>query len=140
MCHATLQVQRSLAIKNGHSIIRDRVHQILPANSHTGFPMRFSLNFPPRPILNSRLQPWLRTILILAVFCALQTAEAQTTSDEKPAAANGKEKGFSLIAEGTRPLATVTFASADRFMDESRYIFDVAGSPEAFKIVENWLS
>lgn len=102
--------------------------------------MRFSLNSPPRPILNSRLQPWLRTILILAVFCALPTAEAQTTSDEKPAAANGKEKGFSLIAEGTRPLATVTFASADRFMDESRYIFDVAGSPEAFKIVENWLS
>ena len=79
-------------------------------------------------------------MLILAVICSLQTANGQTTSDEKSASAKSEEKGFSLIAEGTRPLATVTFASADRFVDEARYIFDVAGSPDSFKIVEDWLS
>ena len=51
-----------------------------------------------------------------------------------------KEEGITLIEEGTRPLATVTFASADRFIDEARYIFDAAGNPEAFKIVEDFLS
>lgn len=102
--------------------------------------MQFSLNSSPGSIADFRLQAGFGTMLILAVICSLQTANGQTTSDEKSASAKSEEKGFSLIAEGTRPLATVTFASADRFVDEARYIFDVAGSPDSFKIVEDWLS
>ncbi len=76
-----------------------------------------------------------RILLSLAVICFAPAVNGQTKSEEKKA-----EKGFTLIEEGTRPLATVTFASADRFVEEARYIFDAAGTPEAFKIVEDWLS
>ncbi len=60
-------------------------------------------------------------------------AQTDEKSDEK------EDKGFSLIEEGTRPLATVTFASANRFVDEARYVFDAAGSPDSFKLVEDLL-
>ena len=63
----------------------------------------------------------------------LQAQTSSKSSDEK-------SEDFALIKEGTRPLATVTFASADRFMDEAKYIFDAAESPEAFKVVEGFLS
>jgi len=78
-----------------------------------------------------------RILLSLAIagICLVPAVNGQTNSDEKK-----EEKGFTLIEEGTRPLATVTFASADRFVEEARYIFDVAGTPEAFKFVEDWLS
>jgi len=76
-----------------------------------------------------------RMLLSLAVICFAPAVNGQTKSEEKKA-----EKGFTLIEEGTRPLATVTFASADRFVEEARYIFDAAGTPEAFKLVEEWLS
>ena len=76
-----------------------------------------------------------RILLSLAVICFAPAVNGQTKSEEKKA-----EKGFTLIEEGTRPLATVTFASADRFVEEARYIFDAAGTPEAFKLVEDWLS
>ena len=102
--------------------------------------MRYSMNYCLQPFADSRLRPWLRTMLILMVIFSWGTANGQTTSDEKPASPKSEEKGFSLIAEGTRPLATVTFASADRFVDEARYIFDIAGTPDTFKIVEDWLS
>ena len=71
------------------------------------------------------------SLLISPVVAAPQAAKDK--SDEK-------EEGITLIEEGTRPLATVTFASADRFINEARYIFDAAGNPEAFKIVEDFLS
>ena len=73
--------------------------------------------------------------LAIAVICLAPAVNGQTKSEDKKA-----EKGFTLIEEGTRPLATVTFASADRFVEEARYIFDAAGTPEAFKLVEDWLS
>ncbi len=73
--------------------------------------------------------------LAIAVICLAPAVNGQTKSEDEKA-----EKGFTLIEEGTRPLATVTFASADRFVEEARYIFDAAGTPEAFKLVENWLS
>ena len=78
-----------------------------------------------------------RILLSLAIagICFSPVVNGQTKSDEKK-----EEKGFTLIEEGTRPLATVTFASADRFVEEARYIFDVAGTPDAFKFVEEWLS
>ena len=102
--------------------------------------MRFSFNSFPRHFTEISLQACLRMMLVLALICSMQTANGQTTSDEKSAPTEKDEKGFTLIAEGTRPLATVTFASADRFVDEARYIFDVAGTPDSFKIVEDWLS
>ena len=78
-----------------------------------------------------------RILLSLAIagICFAPAVNGQTESDEKK-----EEKGFTLIEEGTRPPATVTFASADRFVEEARYIFDAAGTPEAFKLVEDWLS
>ena len=71
----------------------------------------------------------------IAAICFAPAVNGQTESEEKK-----DEKGFTLIEEGTRPLATVTFASADRFVEEARYIFDAAGTPDAFKFVEDWLS
>lgn len=73
--------------------------------------------------------------LTIAGICFAPAVNGQTTSDEEK-----EDKGFTLIEEGTRPLATVTFASADRFVEEARYIFDAAGTPDAFKLVEDWLS
>ena len=84
-----------------------------------------------------------RILLSLSVaivgICAAPAVHGQTKSDEKKDEKK-EEKGFTLIEEGTRPLATVTFASADRFVEEARYIFDVAGTPDSFKVVEDWLS
>lgn len=83
---------------------------------------------------------WLRTMLILTLICSSRAVNGQSTTDEKPSSTKADDKGFSLIEEGTRPLATVTFANVDRFVDEARYIFDIAGAPDSFKIVEDWLS
>ncbi len=52
----------------------------------------------------------------------------------------GTESSGGLIREGRRPLASVTFAGVDRFVDEARYIFDVSGQTEAFRVVEEWLA
>ncbi|MBL8815472.1 MAG: hypothetical protein JNL58_05545 [Planctomyces sp.] len=62
---------------------------------------------------------------------------AQST-DEASEKKSGDEE-FSLIQEGTRPLATVTFASANRFVDEAKYIFEASGNPDSFKLVEELL-
>ena len=78
--------------------------------------------------------------LFAACCCVPSSVCGQTTTDKATTKNQDEEKGLTLIEEGTRPLATVTFASADRFVDEARYIFDAAGSPDAFKFVEDWLS
>lgn len=57
--------------------------------------------------------------------------------DNQPAA---DEKPLTLVAEGTRPLLTITFASADRFVSEAKYIFDAAGKPEGFEVFEKFVS
>ena len=102
--------------------------------------MHFSLNSDLRPFAGFRFRAFIKAMLVVVAICSMQNANGQTASDEKPTSPKNDEKGFSLIAEGTRPLATVTFASADRFVDEARYVFDVAGTPDSFKIVEDWLS
>ena len=78
--------------------------------------------------------------LFAACCCIPGSVSGQTTTDKASTKDQDDEKGLTLIEEGTRPLATVTFASANRFVDEARYIFDAAGSPDAFKFVEDWLS
>lgn len=71
--------------------------------------------------------------LACLIWAGTGFAQTDEKSDEK------EDKGFSLIEEGTRPLATVTFASANRFVDEARYVFDASGSPDSFKLVEDLL-
>lgn len=78
--------------------------------------------------------------LFAACCCVPSSVCGQTTTDKATTKDQDEEKGLTLIEEGTRPLATITFASANRFVDEARYIFDAAGSPDAFKFVEDWLS
>ena len=89
-----------------------------------------------QPLMSIHRRAWLPVLFVFVVSCTFSAASGQTTKDEKSA----KENGFSLIEEGTRPLATVTFASADRFINEAHYIFDAAGSPDSFKFVEAWLA
>lgn len=85
-----------------------------------------------RLLLTMGLSFSIATLLSSAALAAPQTADDEsTTSDEKP---------LTLVAEGTRPLLTITFSSADRIVDEAKYIFDAAGKPEAFKVFETFLS
>ena len=102
--------------------------------------MQFAWNIFTRPFTHYRLPSSISILLLLAMICSSGTANGQSSTNDQATPQKGEEKGFTLIAEGTRPLATVTFASADRFVDEARYIFDVAGTPDSFKIVEDWLS
>jgi hypothetical protein len=67
-----------------------------------------------------------------ALVAATAAGAAET---EKPA----DTEGLNLLKDGTRPLISVTFASADRFVDEARYIFEAAEMPDGFKVVEKWL-
>ena len=97
--------------------------------------MPFPSSFSPRLFASYCGRILLSLSFAIVAICAAPEVHGQTKSDEKKA-----EKGFTLIEEGTRPLATVTFASADRFVEEARYIFDAAGTPGAFKFVEDWLS
>jgi hypothetical protein len=93
------------------------------------------------------LQFSLKNLCVAAVswvaVATLSLIPATSLAQLNPGAGNSrpaKNEEFSLIKEGTRPLATVTFASANRFIDEARFIFDAAGHPESFKVVENLLS
>jgi hypothetical protein len=90
-----------------------------------------STHWMPRPL--HRMKPVVAMMAFAMLLTPYSTAAAQSSSDDE-------DEGITLFAEGTRPLATVTFASANRFVDEARYIFDVAGSPESFEIVEGWLA
>ena len=76
------------------------------------------------------------TLSILSVMSSAALAVPQSAdSDTK----SSEDKPLTLVAEGTRPLLTITFASADRIVDEAKYIFDAAGKPEAFKVFETFL-
>ena len=84
-----------------------------------------------RLLLSAGLSFLVVSLMNSAVFAAPQAAETNDkTKDDKP---------LTLVAEGTRPLLTITFASADRIVDEAKYIFDAAGKPEAFKVFETFL-
>jgi len=90
----------------------------------------------------SGLRKRILTVGVLA-FSALLPASpllAGQKDGEKNNSVTGDDKPLTLIAEGTRPLLTITFASADRFVEQAKYIFDAAGNPEAFEVVESFLS
>ena len=76
------------------------------------------------------------TLSILSLMNSAALAGPQVAdSDSK----STDDKPLTLVAEGTRPLLTITFASADRIVDEAKYIFDAADKPEAFKVFETFL-
>jgi hypothetical protein len=102
--------------------------------------MRLSLKSWPKRFANCFRFVSTFMLMAFAAACCTEAASGQSGSGTKASTEKSNDKGFTLIEEGTRPLATVTFASADRFVEEARYLFDVAGSPGAFKVVEDWLS
>jgi hypothetical protein len=59
------------------------------------------------------------------------------SAQEKPE--KSEDSGISLLKEGHRPLVTVTFSGADRFVEEAEYLFDAAGQPKAFGVAKGWL-
>lgn len=92
----------------------------------------------PRGLSLKTLPKFWIVALLCTVFSNSPFAAAQDSSDSPKSEKD--EKPLQLIAEGNRPLLTITFASADRFVEQSRYIFDAAGKPEAFKVVEGFLA
>ena len=56
--------------------------------------------------------------LAIVGICIAPEVHGQTKSDEGKDE-NKKEKGITLIEAGTRPLATLTFSRASRFVDEA---------------------
>ncbi len=87
-----------------------------------------------------RRQMFLSLLAIAAMACTTATAMCAPQADTKAGGDEPKEdKPITLVAEGKRPLLTITFASVNRFLDEARYIFDAAGKPETFKTVETFL-
>lgn len=71
-------------------------------------------------------------MLAAAIFFLPTPASAQSDSDESGSP-------LSLIQEGTRPLLTVTFSGADRFMGKARYIFEAAERPEIYANLEAFM-
>jgi hypothetical protein len=81
-----------------------------------------------------------RLLLLLSLVSGLAAPQAFAASQESNTTADSEDKPLTLIAEGTRPLLTVTFASADRFMSQAQYIFEAAEKPEMFAILEGFVS
>lgn len=78
-------------------------------------------------------------LLIVGVMVGSLT-DAARAQNNKSDSTESTDSGFSLIQEGNRPLLSLTFSSANRFVDESRFIFEAAGKPEAFVVIEDWLA
>lgn len=66
------------------------------------------------------------------LFCGLPFSVVQAQSDEP-------SSPLQLIQEGKRPLFTITFSGADRFMAKSKYIFEASEHSEVFGIIENFM-
>lgn len=76
-----------------------------------------------------------RVVIVLAILTTCRSVPAVPQAAEQ----NADEKPLTLVAEGKRPLLTVTFSSVDRFLSQARYIFDAAEKPEMFERVEGFL-
>jgi len=73
--------------------------------------------------------------LLLALgllFCGLPISVVQAQTDQ-PASP------LQFIQEGKRPLFTITFSGADRFMAKSKYLFEASEHGEVFGIIENFM-
>jgi len=74
----------------------------------------------------------LLAMALALVFSGLTAVRVHAQSDE-PASP------LQLIQEGKRPLLTITFSGADRFMAKSKYIFEASEHSEVFGIIENFM-
>lgn len=72
------------------------------------------------------------SMAFVAVLFVPSPAWAQTDGDSP-------SSPLDLIQEGNRPLLTVTFSGADRFMGKARYIFDAAERPEIYANLEAFM-
>lgn len=75
-------------------------------------------------------------VSVLAAIALLVSPVALAQSETK----DDENSPAKLIQEGNRPLLSITFSGADRFMEKGKYIFDAAEHPEAYKALENFVS
>ncbi|MCA9036071.1 MAG: hypothetical protein KDA91_13130 [Planctomycetaceae bacterium] len=87
-----------------------------------------------RPAYGRISQACYATSWVAAAILLFGHVCAPTCVAAEPAVAQDEE-GFTLLQEGTRPLATITFASVERLLTEGEYIFDAAGQPDAFATI-----
>ncbi|MFM7058457.1 MAG: hypothetical protein ACKO2P_16210 [Planctomycetota bacterium] len=74
-----------------------------------------------------------RGLLLTAAVCCGEMLPTVMAQDEAPSSP------LSLIQEGTRPLLTITFSGADRFLKKSQYIFDAAEHPGVHQQLQDFL-
>jgi hypothetical protein len=72
-------------------------------------------------------------LLLITTVCCGSLVPAVNAQDEAPSSP------LSLIQEGTRPLLTITFSGADRFLKKSQYIFDAAEHPSVHQQLQDFL-
>ena len=72
----------------------------------------------------------LLTLTLVFSFGTPSTALAQSDEPASP---------LQLIQEGKRPLLTITFSGADRFMSKAKYIFEASEHTEVFGMIETFM-
>lgn len=72
----------------------------------------------------------LLTLTLVFSFGTPSIAQAQSDEPASP---------LQLIQEGKRPLLTITFSGADRFMSKSKYIFEASEHTEVFGMIETFM-
>lgn len=98
------------------------------------------IDFLPNSVADLRRNVFSFLLVFAACVCSAGTAGSAPQADAGAKTDESKQdKPITLVAEGKRPLLTITFASVNRFLDETRYVFDAAGKPETFKTVETFL-
>jgi len=86
-----------------------------------------------RSFLKATLLRTLPYLLLLAAVSFGSLLPHVSAQDEAP------NSPLSLIQEGTRPLLTITFSGADRFLKKSQYIFDAAEHPSVHQQLQDFL-
>jgi hypothetical protein len=72
-------------------------------------------------------------LALLAVLALCLAAPLALAQDQPP------DSPLELIQEGTRPLLTITFSGADRFLKKSQYIFDAAEHPSVHQQLQDFI-
>lgn len=94
--------------------------------------MRFT-KFPMATVCSAYRSWFLSLFVLMILFQRIPVLSAQEVPEKS------EDSGISLLREGHRPLVTVTFSGADRFVEEAEYLFDAAGQPKAFGVAKDWL-
>ena len=72
-------------------------------------------------------------LALLAIIAPGPACPAVNAQDETPGSP------LELLQEGTRPLLTITFSGADRFLKKSQYIFDAAEQPSVHTQLQDFI-